>query len=81
MNEHHYAAWVVFDARLLLFVTLISFFLSIGTVALLFRGKQWHDYISAFVSVFITTLILTVALFNTLAGYPVFLIEDVFLFP
>ena len=81
MSEHHYAAWIVFDLRLLTFVTLISLFLAIGIVALLFKGKRWHDYVTAFVSIFVALLLLTILVFNGIAAYPVFLVEDVFQFP
>ncbi|MEC8022715.1 MAG: hypothetical protein VX223_02205 [Myxococcota bacterium] len=81
MNEYHYAAWIVFDLRLLIFVALISLFLAIGTVALLFKGKQWHDYLTAFISLFVTIFVVTIVIFNGLANYPVFLIEDIFPFP
>jgi hypothetical protein len=81
LSEHHYAAWIVFDLRLLTFVCLISLFLAIGTVALLFRGKQWHDYVAAFISIFFAIFLLTVLIFNGIASYPVFLIEDIFQFP
>lgn len=81
MSTHHYAAWVVFDLRLLIFVVLISLFLTLGIVALSFKGRRWHEYLTAFVSIFIFVLIVSVLIFNKVAGYPVFLIEDVFQFP
>ncbi len=81
MSTHHYAGWFVFDLRLLIFVTLISLFLTMGIVALAFKGKKWHEYLTAFVSIFFGVLILTVIVFNNIAGYPVFLIEQVFEFP
>ncbi len=81
MNSHHYAAWLVFDLRLLVFVILISLFLTLGIVALFFRGRRWHEYATAFVSIFVLVLLICVLIFNKIAGYPVFLIEDVFVFP
>jgi len=81
LSEHHYAAWVVFDLRLLTFVGLISLFLALGTVALLFRGKRWHDYVTGFVSIYFAIVLLTILVFNSIASYPVFLVEDIFQFP
>jgi len=81
MTTHHYAAWVVCDLRLLIFVVLISLFLTLGVVALVFKGRRWHEYVTASVSIFLVVLIVTVVIFNGIAGYPVFLIEDVFRFP
>ena len=79
--SHHYAAWLVFDLRLLIFVVLISLFLTLGIVALTFRGRQWHEYITAFVSIFTAILIVTIVIFDHIAGYPVFLVEEIFEFP
>jgi hypothetical protein len=81
MNSYHYAAWVVFDLRLFAFVSLISLFLSLGVVALFFKGRNWHEYLTAFVGVFVLVLVVTVFVFNQIAAYPVFLVEDVFQFP
>ncbi|MFT7620859.1 MAG: hypothetical protein ACI9WU_000018 [Myxococcota bacterium] len=80
MNQH-YAAWVAFDLRLLIFVFLISLFLTLGIVALSFKGKRWHEYVTAFVSIFLVVLTVTILVFNNIAGYPVFIIEQVFQFP
>ena len=77
----HYAAWLVFDLRLLIFVVLISLFLTLGIIALFFRGRRWHEYLTAFVSIYIAMLIVTILIFNGIASYPVFLVEDVFAFP
>lgn len=81
MNSNHYAAWVVFDLRLLIFVLLISLFLTLGIIALSFKGRRWHEYVTAFVSIFLGIGVLTILIFNEIATYPVFLIKDVFLFP
>ncbi len=81
MNNHHYAAWLVYDLRLLIFVILISLFLTLGIVALAFKGKKWHEYLTAFVAIFVAVLFVTVMIFNNIAGYPVFLIKEVFAFP
>ena len=81
MSQHHYAAWVVIDLRLTIFVTLISLFMTLGIVALFFRGRRWHEYVTAFVSLFLVILVITVLVFNSIANYPVFLVEDVFRFP
>ena len=81
MSSYHYAAWVVFDLRLFIFVALISLFLSLGIVALFFRGRAWHEYLTAFIGIFVLIVVVTVLVFNHIAGYPVFRVEDVFQFP
>ena len=64
-----------------IFVLLISIFMTMGVVALFFRGKRWHEYVTAYLSIFTLVFVLTVVIFNQVANYPVFLIEDVFQFP
>ena len=81
MTGHTYAGWFVVDVRLLGFVVLISVFLTLGVLALFFRGRRWHEYLSAFVSIFVLVLVVTVLIFNKIASYPVFLIEEMFPFP
>ncbi len=81
MSEYHYAAWVVFDLRLFLFVVAISALLSVGLVALFFRGNRWHEYVTGFIAVFALVLLVTLLVFNSIAAYPVFMVEDVFPFP
>ncbi|MFT5430088.1 MAG: hypothetical protein ACI9OJ_000761 [Myxococcota bacterium] len=81
MSQHHYAAWVVLDLRLMIFVILISLFMTLGIVALFFRGRRWHEYATASFSLFIVILIVTIVVFNSIAAYPVFLVEDIFQFP
>ena len=81
MSPHTYAGWFVIDLRLFVFVTLISLFTSLGLLALFFQGKHWHEYVTAFVSLFLLVMCISILVFNQLASYPVFLIEDVFPFP
>jgi len=78
--DSYYAGWLVWDAKLLGFVMLISLFFTLGVVALVFRGRRWHEYVTAFVSIYAMVLVTTVLVFNCLAEYPVFLFEDVFPF-
>ena len=80
-NGHTYAGWFVVDVRLLGFVLLISAFLTLGIIALFFRGRRWHEYVTGFVTIFIAVLVVSVLVFNRIASYPVFLIEAMFPFP
>ena len=80
-NSHVYAGWFVVDLRLLGFVTLVSAFLTLGLVALLRRAKRWHEYATAFVTIFIVVMILSILVFNRVARYPVFSIETMFSLP
>ena len=81
MSEHRYAGWFVLDVRLLAFVVLISVFLTLGILALFFRGRRWHEYATAFVGIFLLVLAVTLLVFNRILSYPVFAIEDLFPFP
>jgi hypothetical protein len=81
MSDYHYAAWVVLDLRLLVFVLLISGFVTLGLVVLFFRGRRWHEWVTASISIFFVMTVLAVFIFNRVAAYPVFLIEDIFPFP
>ena len=81
MSGYTYDGWFVVDVRLLIFVVLISLFMTLGILALVFRGRRWHEYVTAFVSIFILVLGVTVLVFNQIASYPVFMIEEVFPFP
>lgn len=84
MNEphpYHYAAWVVLDLRLLVFVVLIALFMTSGLLAVLYRGRKWHQYASVGTAVYICLLALLVVIFNVVASYPVFRVEAFFRFP
>jgi len=76
-----YAAWVAVDLRLLIFVMLVSALTAAGVAALVVRGRRAWDYASVFVVAFALTLGLSLAIFNGIAQYPVFVIESFFPFP
>ncbi len=80
MSSYTYAGWFVIDARLFIFVLLICFFMALGILALTFKGKRWHEYVTAFIGTFLVLLVVTVLVFNQVVGYPVFVIEEVFRF-
>lgn len=84
MNEphpYHYAAWVVLDLRLLIFVLLIGLFLTSGLLAVLYRGRRWQDYVSMGTGVYILVLTTLIIVFNLVARYPIFRVESFFQFP
>ena len=81
MSDYHYAGWFVLDVRLLAFVLLISLFVTLGSLALFFRGKKWHEYATAFISIYVVVSVCSILFFNRIVDYPVFLIEDLFVFP
>jgi hypothetical protein len=80
-HPYHYAAWIVLDARLLVFVLMIALFMTTGLLAIVYRGRRWHDYVSVGVAVYIGILSLLVLVFNTVAKYPIFRVESFFQFP
>jgi hypothetical protein len=81
MNSDQYAGWFVVDLRLLIFVVLISLFITLGIIALTLKGKRWYEYAIAFSSLFMVLLLVTILIFNHAADYPVLLIEEIFPFP
>lgn len=80
-NPYHYAAWVVLDLRLLLFVVLISLFLTSGLLAVLYRGRRWQDYVTTGAATYILVLTTLIVVFNLVARYPIFRVESFFQFP
>ena len=80
-NPYGYAGWFVLDVRLLVFVLVISFLLTTGTLALFFRGKRWHEYLSVGFGFYVTLVGLLIVVFNWVVDYPVFRIESFFSFP
>jgi len=81
MNPYTYAGWFVVDIRLMIFVVLISLFTALGIMALTFKGKHWHEYVTFFLSVFVGVLFIAIAVFNAVASYPVFRVEEFFKLP
>ena len=80
-HPYHYAAWVVLDLRLLIFVVMIALFMTSGLLAIVFRGRRWHEYVSMGVTVYLGLLSLLIVVFNVVASYPIFRIEAFFRFP
>lgn len=78
--ESYYVGWLVWDARLLSFVLLISVFLMVGIVVFVFWGCRWYEYVIVFVSIFVVILFIIVFIFNEIVDYFVFFLEDVFFF-
>ncbi len=80
-SQYLYAGWVVLDVRLLLFVVLISLFLSVSVISLFVRNKRWHEYATLFVALYSITFLVLLVIFNGLARYPVFQVRALFPFP
>jgi uncharacterized membrane protein YoaK (UPF0700 family) len=81
MKEYHYAGWIVFDLKLLVFITVLCLLLSVAVISIFFRERKWHEHLTFFFAVFIIAFAVSVVIFNTLAHYPVFRIETIFPFP
>ncbi|NUN12782.1 MAG: hypothetical protein HUU55_04020 [Myxococcales bacterium] len=80
-NPYLYAGWFVVDVRLLSFVLGVSLLLTVGTVAMFFRGKTWRDYLAVGLVIYFLAVTVLIVLLNGLANYPVFRIESMFNFP
>lgn len=76
-----YAAWVAVDLRLLLFLVLVSLLGATGVCILFVRRRHPLHLTAAFTLSFLVLLAALVAIFNTIAHYPVFVIERFFPFP
>lgn len=81
MGQHLYAGWIVLDLRLLVFVVLISLFLTVSVITLFVRGRRWHEYVTIFVATYSLAFVVILAIFNWIASYPVFRVEALFPFP
>lgn len=80
-NPYLYAGWFVVDVRLLSFVLAVCLLLTVGTLAMFFRGRTWRDYLAIGLVVYVLATTVLIVLLNSLANYPVFRIESVFSFP
>ena len=76
-----YAAWVVVDFRLLVFVLLVSGLAGAGLTALLVKKRMWQLYAATFLLTFIAIFVFLTVVFNAIADYPVFAIRSMFPFP
>jgi hypothetical protein len=76
-----YAGWVAVDVRLLLFVAAISVLIAIGASALWIRSGRWFEFVAAFLLVLCVSFAGLVAIFNSIASYPVIVVERFFPFP
>ncbi len=81
MEQHLYAGWFVADLRLLLFISLISFFLTTSVVTLFVRHRRWHEYVTITAALFLLSFLVLMGVFNLVADYPVFRVESFFPFP
>lgn len=81
MGQHLYAGWIVLDLRLLVFVLLISLFLTVSIITLFVRGRRWHEYVTIFIAVYALSFVVILVIFNLIARYPVFRLEALFPFP
>ncbi len=80
-NPYAYAGWFVVDARLLGFILLFSLFLTVGTLAIMFRDKTRSELAYIGAGLYSATVVVTILLLNSILRYPVFRIESFFPFP
>lgn len=69
-----YLIWIELDLRLMGFLTLVSVMLAILGLALFVRQRRWHEYVTAFVALFLLMIVVSVLFCNYLFDYPVFTI-------
>ncbi len=81
MSQNLYAGWIVLDLRLLVFILLISLFLTVSVLTLFVRGRRWHEYVSLSIALYAIAFTLILIVFNLIAKYPVFRVEALFPFP
>lgn len=77
----HYAAWVAFDLRLLIFAVLLAALLAAALTSLVIRSERRTDYLATWLLMFVGLFALTVFAMNLVVDQPVFVVESVFPFP
>ncbi len=80
-TSYYYAAWVSVDMRLLMFLALISLLTALGSTVFFVRRQDPILWTASFIVAFTISLGLLVAIFNTIAAYPVFVVQSFFPFP
>ena len=80
-HSWHYAGWVVVDLRLLLFLAALAAVGSFGVCLVLVKPWRPMAALATFIVGFTLTWIALILVFNSIAGYPVFVLERFFLFP
>jgi len=81
VHEYRYAGWFVVDARLAGLVAFIALCVSVLVLALLFRGRRWHEYVAGFITIYAGVVLLFVGFCNYVLRFPVFVVESFFKFP
>ncbi len=76
-----YAGWIVLDLRMIIFILLISLFLTTSIVTMFVRNRAWHEYMTIFVALYSLAVVLQVVVLNVLLSQPVLRIEALFPFP
>lgn len=77
----HYAAWIAFDLRLVLFAALLAALTAGGITALVVRSTKKRDYLALWLLCFVGLFVTTVFFMNEIAHHPVFVVESMFPFP
>lgn len=77
----HYAGWIAVDVRLLGFLALLAVLGSTGVCLIVVRRRNLLHTAAVFIVSFTLLFVALVTVFNTLAHYPVFVVEAFFPFP
>jgi len=80
-HSWHYAGWVVLDLRLLLFLAALASVGSFGVCLVLVKPWRAGSALATFIVSFTLTWLSLIVVFNSIAGYPVFVLERFFSFP
>ncbi|MSP93136.1 MAG: hypothetical protein EXR79_15270 [Myxococcales bacterium] len=80
-DTFHYAGWFTLDVRLLATIVVFSAAVAALAVALRMQGRRWDEHVVAFAAVFLLAFLVSAALTNVVAAYPVLQIETVFSVP
>lgn len=66
-----YAGWIVVDLHLLGFLLLLVTGITLLILGFAFRRRQWHEYVTLFVAIFLTLLACGLLLLHGVFHYPV----------
>jgi len=73
-----YAGWIVINVHLLVFLTLLCSGLSALLIALVFRHRPWHVYLSLFAGVLMILFLFGFLIFQFVLASPIVAERDFF---
>ncbi len=73
-----YGGWIAIDVRALVTLVLLSVGIGLLMVGLFLRRRPWHQYLLAFLSLFLLVFLVGFVLLQTVFSFPVLVARDFF---